>query len=202
MDTKIFKSYDEFLNRKDKNLNGVSEGFSKNNPNYLIENKTNVGCWNCSDCYDCSHCDDCSDCSGCSDCYGCHDCCRCFRCFRCSGCSDCYGCSDNPGQRVISENIPKIENIHNKILDACLNDDSLDMNRWHTCETTHCRAGWVVHLAGEEGKKLEEKTSTAFAAMMIYKESSNIPVSPVRFYDNKENAMQDIKRCAEMESKI
>jgi len=76
------------------------------------------------------------------------------------------------------------------------------MNRWHTCETTHCRAGWVVHLAGEEGKKLEEKTSTAFAAMMIYKESSNIPVSPVRFYDNKENAMQDIKRCAEMESKI
>ena len=214
MNTKIFKSYDEFLNRKDKSLNGVSEGFSKNNPNYLIQNKANVGCWNCSHCDDCSHCSDCFRCSDCSDCFrcshcdDCHDCSHCSHCsgcFRCSHCDDCFycsDCSDNPGQRVISENIPKIENIHNKILDACLNDDSLDMNRWHTCETTHCRAGWVVHLAGEEGKKLEEKTSTAFAAMMIYKKSSNIPVSPVRFYDNKENAMQDIKRCAEMESKI
>jgi len=196
MNTKIFKSYDEFLNRKDKSLNGVSEGFSKNNPNYLIENKTNVGCWNCSGC---SHC---FDCAHCYDCYDCSDCARCAHCYRCAGCYRCADCSDCYGQRVIIENIPKIENIHNKILDACSNDDSLDMSKWHTCETTHCRAGWVVHLAGEEGKKLEEKTSTAFAAMMIYKKSSNIPVSPARFYDNKENAMQDIKRCAEMESKI
>ncbi len=41
------------------------------------------------------------------------------------------------------------------------------MKDWHTCETTHCRAGWIVHLAGERGKALEEATSTAHAARAI-----------------------------------
>jgi len=41
------------------------------------------------------------------------------------------------------------------------------MGAWHTCDTTHCRAGWVTMIAGKEGKELEEKTSTQFAAMQI-----------------------------------
>ena len=73
------------------------------------------------------------------------------------------------------------------------------MDAWHTCNTTHCRAGWVVFLAGEEGAKLEEETDTAFAAMMIYKASSPIKVSPVRFYEDDKTAMKDILRCAEEE---
>jgi hypothetical protein len=73
------------------------------------------------------------------------------------------------------------------------------MSSWHTCETTHCRAGWVEYLAGVEGKTLAEQTSTEFAAMMIYKASSNIPVAPVRFYESNEVAMKDIIRCAELE---
>ena len=73
------------------------------------------------------------------------------------------------------------------------------MSDWHTCDTTHCRAGHVVHLAGKEGYKLEEETSCAFAAMMIYKASSEIKVSPVRFYEGNDEAMADIKRCAELE---
>jgi len=73
------------------------------------------------------------------------------------------------------------------------------MDSWHTCETTHCRAGWVVTLAGAEGKALEKETNTEFAAMMIYKESSPIRVSPVRFYESNETAMSDITRCAELE---
>jgi len=76
------------------------------------------------------------------------------------------------------------------------------MSQWHTCETTHCRAGWVVFLAGEAGAKLEKETSTAFAGMMIYKASSSIRVSPVRFYESDELAMADIKRCAEEEAKL
>lgn len=75
------------------------------------------------------------------------------------------------------------------------------MHDWHTCETTHCRAGWAVVLAGEEGKKLEEETSTLFAAMQIYKKSSDIKVSPIRFFGSNEVAMEDIKRCAELEAK-
>jgi hypothetical protein len=80
--------------------------------------------------------------------------------------------------------------------------DALDMRDWHTCETTHCRAGWVVTLAGEAGKALEKQTSTLFAAMRIYKESSPIRVSPVRFYDSNEAALADIRRCAEEEAAL
>ena len=73
------------------------------------------------------------------------------------------------------------------------------MRDWHTCETTHCRAGWVVILAGEAGKKLEKKTSTIFAAMQIYKASSPISVFPPRFYDPNNAALEDMKKCAEEE---
>ena len=55
-------------------------------------------------------------------------------------------------------------------------------------------------LAGEAGSELEELTSTEFAAMMIYKESSEIRVSPTRFYESNDVAMKDIIRCAELEA--
>jgi hypothetical protein len=73
------------------------------------------------------------------------------------------------------------------------------MSDWHTCETTHCRAGWVVTLAGEKGKALEAASSTLFAAMQICKASSVIKVSPVRFFETNEKAMADIQRCAALE---
>jgi len=74
------------------------------------------------------------------------------------------------------------------------------MDSWHTCDTTHCRAGWVVFLAGEPGRVLENHTSTQFAAMQIYKASSPIRVSPTRFFETNEVAMADIKKCAEEEA--
>lgn len=98
--------------------------------------------------------------------------------------------------------IPKIKNIHQKVLIAVKQPNALDMSTWHTCDTTHCRAGWVVTLAGKKGKELEAKTSTLFAAMQIYKESSDIKVSPVRFFDYNKEAMADIERCAEEEERI
>ena len=73
------------------------------------------------------------------------------------------------------------------------------MSDWHTCETTHCRAGWVVALAGKEGKALEDATSTLFAAMQIYQASDpENPVSPVRFYEQNDAALADMKRMAEL----
>jgi hypothetical protein len=74
------------------------------------------------------------------------------------------------------------------------------MGSWHTCDTTHCRAGWVVTLAGEQGRVLERHTSRQFAAMQIYKASSSIRVSPVRFFEKNEPAMADIERCAKEEA--
>jgi len=95
--------------------------------------------------------------------------------------------------------IPVIENIHQKVLEAVSQDGALNMSDWHTCETTHCRAGWVEVLAGEKGKELAKKTSTLFAAMQIYKASSHIEVPPTRFFDNNVDAMKDIIRCADEE---
>jgi hypothetical protein len=96
--------------------------------------------------------------------------------------------------------VPVIENIHTKVCEAvCGRPTALDMTDWHTCDTTHCRAGWVVHLAGKPGYELEKKTNTLFAAMQIYHKSSPIHVSPVRFFDDTEKAMEDIKKCAEKE---
>ncbi len=97
--------------------------------------------------------------------------------------------------------VPRIENIHQKVRDAVTAEgNKLNMGDWHSCDTTHCRAGWVVHLAGPAGYALEKLTSTEFAAKMIYGESSPIKVSPPRFFEGQEKAMADIVRCAELEA--
>jgi hypothetical protein len=186
MSNKIFENYQEFLLREDKSENGVSVKFSTENPNWESENEKNEMCWNCIDC---------SDCMGCIGCIGCIDATDCIDCIDCSDCSDLKNNTE-------SFYIPKIENIHQKLLEKVESkSDSLNMSTWHTCDTTHCRAGWIVNLAGEEGYKLESETSTCFAAMMIYKSSSKIRVFPPRFFETNEIAMKDIVRCAELEKK-
>jgi hypothetical protein len=93
-------------------------------------------------------------------------------------------------------NVPVIKNLHTLLLSVVEQPNALDMSTWHVCRTTHCRAGWVVTLAGEKGKALEKSSSTLFAAMQICKASSPIKVSPVRFFETNEVAMADIRRCA------
>jgi hypothetical protein len=73
---------------------------------------------------------------------------------------------------------------------------ALKMNDWHTCEKTHCRAGWIVALAGADGRKLEQFYNTELAAMLIYRESTGERISPARFYDSNEDALADMKRLA------
>ena len=73
------------------------------------------------------------------------------------------------------------------------------MSLWHTCETTHCRAGWVVTLAGDAGRALEAFHNTRLAATLIYRESSPHKVSMLRFFETNEVAMADMKRMAELE---
>lgn len=41
MKTKIYKSYEAFLKRKDKNTNGVSESFAAEHPDFENQNKNN-----------------------------------------------------------------------------------------------------------------------------------------------------------------
>ena len=75
------------------------------------------------------------------------------------------------------------------------------MGNFHTCETTHCRAGWAVFLAGDAGRKLEQFYNTELAAMMIYHASTGERINPCRFYDSNEDALADMKALAEAEGK-
>jgi hypothetical protein len=72
------------------------------------------------------------------------------------------------------------------------------MGNWHTCNTTHCRGGWVITLAGEAGKKLEEFFGPLLAAQLIYDASdTSRKFNPCRFFDSNEEAMADMKKLAE-----
>ena len=69
--------------------------------------------------------------------------------------------------------------------------ERLNMETWHTCETTHCRAGWAIHLAGEAGKVLESFVGPAVAGTLIYLASRpGVPVPD--FYASNEAAMASI----------
>ena len=74
------------------------------------------------------------------------------------------------------------------------------MQTWHTCGTTHCRGGWVVHLAGDAGYALERFHNTALAAQLIYRESGYL-INPGDFFNMDNDAvLADMKRLAESES--
>ena len=50
---------------------------------------------------------------------------------------------------------------------ALAEPDALDMSVWHTCSTTHCIAGWAIHLAGEYGRDLEERFGSRIAGNIL-----------------------------------
>ena len=101
-----------------------------------------------------------------------------------------------------SDDVPIIKGIHQRVHAAACQPGALDMGTWH-CGTSHCRAGWVVTLAGDEGELLESRMGTAYAAMAIYLKSD--PVRWAReclpnFYASNEDALADMKRMAEEEA--
>lgn len=91
--------------------------------------------------------------------------------------------------------IPALPNIDAAILAAIESGGELDMREWHVCETTHCRAGWAITLAGDAGKALENRVAPCAAGALIYAVSR--PGMPVPdFYATDEDAMADIRACA------
>ncbi|QMV19665.1 hypothetical protein GOB94_13925 [Granulicella sp. 5B5] len=169
-------------------------------------------CRSCSSCSDCRYCSDCSYCSSCRYCSYCSDCSYCSYCSSCSycrycrSCSDCRSCSScrekngdsTGGQKLPPVQIPKIENIHAVIYEACSAPGALDMSAVHTCGSTHCRAGWTTTKAGAAGAALEARFGWLLAAMMIYRESG-YQISPNKFFETDEVAMEDMRKLAEQE---
>ena len=100
---------------------------------------------------------------------------------------------------AVLRGVPVIPNIHQTIYAAASRPGALNMRDWH-CGTSHCRAGWAVELAGEEGKALEERLGTPAAANLIYLASDpNIDRMP-SFYCDDATALADMKRLAELEA--
>ena len=90
-------------------------------------------------------------------------------------------------------NIPYIKNLDQKILDILdQNKGELDMRKWHTCETTHCRAGWAITLAGAKGYDLEVEFGTFLGGSLIYAKSyPDLPLP--NFRSSNEDAMKDMR---------
>lgn len=105
----------------------------------------------------------------------------------------------------LPEGIPVIRNIHQKVYRAASAKDALDMTRWHDydgCNTTHCRAGWVVTLAGEKGLELEKKIGTSAAAALIYQASDPALERVPDWYCWRRQALTDMARLARLEAKF
>ena len=74
----------------------------------------------------------------------------------------------------------------------------LEMSAWHTCATTHCRAGWAITLAGDAGKALENTYGPATAGALLY--AAAYPDRPVpNFYASTDAALADIRASAARE---
>ncbi len=99
----------------------------------------------------------------------------------------------------ILDDVPLVENIDAAILIAVeqsqkLGKTGLDMSKWHTCESTHCRAGWAITLAGEQGRKLEDQYGPAVAGSLIYLRAGaeRIP----NWYASNDRALADMRERA------
>ena len=102
--------------------------------------------------------------------------------------------------KVEPDEIPIIPNIDATILaeiekSRAAGGAGLEMGDWHTCDTTHCRGGWAIHLGGKKGLALERKVGQFMAACLIY-QASRHGAAPPHFYASNEAAMADIRACA------
>jgi len=100
---------------------------------------------------------------------------------------------------AVLHGVPVIPNIHQAVYAAASQPGALDMSSWHTCDATHCRAGWVVTLAGEAGAAMEFCLGTPAAAALIYAKSDASLERVPNFYADNANALADMQRLAEAE---
>lgn len=92
---------------------------------------------------------------------------------------------------------PVIPDIHRTVLAAVeAPGHALDMATWHTCDTTHCRAGWVVTLAGDAGRRLENLVGTGVASALIYQASDPTMGRTPDWHASNAEAMADMRRLA------
>ena len=100
--------------------------------------------------------------------------------------------------RERNPDVPVIESLDAKILGVLDSGAGrLNMSAWHTCETTHCMAGWAIHLAGEPGHALEAKYGPHIAGRMIFTASTG---HTPHFFASDEQALIDLRERAALSS--
>lgn len=87
---------------------------------------------------------------------------------------------------------PAVPGLHARVAVAVGDGSGLDMGTWHTCETTHCRAGWAITVS-PLGRELEETFGSALAGAVVYLASTDMLPD---FYASDETALADIRQCA------
>jgi len=78
---------------------------------------------------------------------------------------------------------------------ALANGEALRMDSWHSCQTTHCIAGWAIHQAGEPGRLLEETHGPEVAGRMLLGHDA-----AMHFHDSNDDArawLQSVLDAAE-----
>lgn len=94
---------------------------------------------------------------------------------------------------IIDSAAPQLESLDAKIL-AAIAGGKLEQQTWHTCKTTHCRAGWAIIVAGEQGALLEKRLGPPAAAAALYT-AAGLPIPD--FYNmNNEEVLAQIKDAA------
>jgi len=71
---------------------------------------------------------------------------------------------------------------------AALQPDALEMSAWHKCGTTHCIAGWAIHLAGEPGRLMESIMGPEFAGLLLLGTEAH-----QHFHDSNERALEYLR---------
>jgi hypothetical protein len=154
-----------------------------------------IHCKNTVNCKGCMYCDSCSECFNCHYCVDCLDCVGCDSCENGKHLRYCY--KEFQATEELFASL-KVANFHQRIWKACSKPGALDMSSYHTCKTTHCRAGWAVILT--RAQDLEKKTSPLFAGLIAYR-ANGMDISPVEFFDKRSEAMEKMLILAEREGK-
>ena len=74
------------------------------------------------------------------------------------------------------------------VAQAALQPDALEMSNWHTCGTTHCIAGWAIHLAGEPGRVMESMMGPELAGLLLLGTDAHS-----HFHDSNQKALEYLR---------
>ena len=96
--------------------------------------------------------------------------------------------TDVQGLVIAADSEQRLKEVASIILSG---EGELLMSHWHSCETTHCLAGWAIHQAGEVGKILEANVGPHMAGMQLLGVEA-----ASHFYDSTEDAMKWLESIA------